>query len=473
MLMEIKMKKEINLPLLVVLLIISGLLWQLPAPHGLDNKAWHLFIVFIMSIFGIITSVMPMGAVTIMAITSLVLTKTMPLKDALSGFSSPIAWLVISAFFIARGFIKTNLGKRIAYFLISKFGRTNIGLSYSMIFTEFMLSPMIPSTSARGGGIIYPIAKSLGEEYDKDAGTKSSTSAFLIATCFHTNVITCALFLTAMAGNPLIASLAAPFGINITWASWAIGAIVPGVINLCLLPFVTSKFIKPEKADNSSLVESAKKSLQEMGALSKNEIIMICNFVLMLSLWIFGAKIGIDATTAALLGFLILVITSVINWNDVTTEKAAWETMIWFAILLMLSEYLTKFGVDRWIEHNIRLLIGDYTGWIVITFLMLSYFYSHYLFASVTAHITVMFSTFLLLMIDSGMPLKIVGISLAILSNLSAGLTNYGINSAPIYFSAGYFTTGQWLKLGIIVSTFNLILWIIVGGAWWKVLGWW
>jgi len=465
--------RHIKLQFLIPILLISILLWQMAPPTGLEVKAWHLFIVFLSTILGIVTSAMPLGVVTMFSVTVLVLTNTLSLKEALSGFSSSVVWLVIVAFFIARGFIKTNLGRRIAYYLISRFGHTNIGLSYSLIFTEFILAPMTPSTAARGGGIIYPIAKSLADEFDKVKGSMSKTGAFLIATCFHCNVICCASFATAIAGNPLLLGMIQKEGIDLTWTKWAIATIVPAIINLILLPFLTSFLIKPEHFNNEEIVARAKESLIEMGSFSRNEIIMLLTFILMLTLWIFGEKIGIDATTAGLIGFLILVITNAITWDEVVSEKAAWETMIWFAILVMLAGALDNLGVDDWLEHNVKHFLGDLKGLSLIVALVLIYYYSHYFFASTIAHITVLFMTFLLILIDAGVPPLVSAMALAVFSNLSASLTHYGISTAPIYFGAHYFSTKNWMKVGLVVATFNLILWVILGGTWWKILGWW
>ena len=199
----------------------------------------------------------------------------------------------------------------------------------------------------------------------------------------------------------------------------------------------------------------------------------IATFFLLLVLWIFGSSIGVDATTAGILGFLILIVTRVLTWEEVIAEKTAWDTLLWFAALLMLSEYLTKLGVDEWLEHHVRGVLGEHTGFMAIGALVVVYYYFHYMFASTTAHITVLFSTFLLILIELGVPPIIAGVGLGVLSNLSAGLTNYGIASAPIYFSSGYFSTKEWLKLGALVSTFSLLLWASVGSLWWRLLGWW
>jgi Sodium:sulfate symporter transmembrane region len=48
-------------------------------------------------------------------------------------------------------------------------------------------------------------------------------------------------------------------------------------------------------------------------------------------------------------------------------------------------------------------------------------------------------------------------------------LSTYGIGSAPPYFAAGYVPQSKWYQLGFIMSVWYLAVWLIAGGAWWKV----
>ena len=57
-------------------------------------------------------------------------TGLLPFAAAFSAFSSEIPWLIAIAFFLARGFIKTGLGNRIAYIIVSIFGKSTLGLTY-------------------------------------------------------------------------------------------------------------------------------------------------------------------------------------------------------------------------------------------------------------------------------------------------------------------------------------------------------
>ncbi len=467
---------NIKLKLILLILALGSILWNIPAPDGVDLKAWHLFGIFITTIVAIILNPMPIGAIAIFSIFTCVITNTLTLNQALGGFSLDIAWLVVFAFFISRGFIKTGLGKRIAYYFISKIGKSTLGLSYGLVLTDFILSPMIPSVTARGGGIIFPIAKSLSEEYEKSNPSKKGknlSGGFLIQVCFQSNVITSAMFLTAMAGNPLVIKFAAQLGVNISWETWALGAIVPGIVSLLLLPLAIYTIYPPSVKSMGHAPKIAKQALQEMGKITKHEMIMLLTFVLLIALWILDSKIGFSATTTALLGFCILLISGVLTWNDALAEKGAWDTLTWFGTLVMISSYLKEFGIMGWIGDRMQHLVAGQGLFMTITVVCLLYFFVHYFFASITTKITVLYSTFLLLLISAGMPKLVSALSLAYLSSLAGGLTHYGISSAPVFFGAGYFTTKTWWRVGVLVGLVNILIWVTVGAAWWYLLGWW
>merc|ERR1719253_1122181 len=96
------------------------------APAGVATNAWHLFAIFVSTIVGIITMPLPLGAVAMIGLGVAQLTKTLTFPQAFSAFSSEIPWLIAIA--LARGFIKTGLGNRIAYVIVSIFGKTTLGL---------------------------------------------------------------------------------------------------------------------------------------------------------------------------------------------------------------------------------------------------------------------------------------------------------------------------------------------------------
>ena len=454
---------------------LSLIAWYLPISEAISINAWHLLIIFIATIIGIILNPLPMGVIALLSILACVLTNTLSLSECLSGFGDSIVWLVVFAFFISNGFIKTGLGSRVAYYVLSKIGHSTLGISYALVIADFVLSPLIPSATARGGGVIFPIAKSICKSFsdDEHPGVSSKNGGFIMSVCTQSTVITSTLFITAMAANPLAVKLAENAGYSISWTDWAVAAIVPGIISLAIMPLVIYYLYPPTIKYSGSAPKIAKEKLAAMGRLSIHEIIMMVVFVVLIGLWINGPKFGLEPTTVALIGLSILFVTRVINFEDNLADKGAWHTFIWFATLVMLSDFLSKFGLMTWIGTKLQFLFIDTSPINSLVILSLLYFYIHYFFASSTAHITVLLPTFLVLFVNAGVPGALAALILSFLSTLSAGLTHFGLSSTPIFFGAGYMKTKDWWYIGLVTSIVYLLIWIFIGGAWWKLLNLW
>ena len=439
-------------------------------------KGLHLFAIFVTTIAGIILKALPMGAVAMIGIAVTALSGTLSIADSMSGFSDVVIWLIVLAFFISRGFIKTGLGARIAYSFMALLGKRTLGLSYGLAATDLVLAPAIPSNTARGGGIIMPVMASLARAYGSLPGDASAKrmGAFLTLTAYQVNCITSAMFLTAMAANPLAQKLAGDLKVTLTWGGWALAALVPGMVALIVVPFLLYKLMRPEITETPEAVEMAKGKLTDLGPIKRQEWMMLGVFVMLLVLWIFAKQLGdINATTSALAGLAVLLLTGVLNWDDIKAETGAWDTLVWFAALVMMASFLNKLGMVPWFSKTMGGMVAG-KGWIA-AFLVLAlvYFYSHYFFASNTAHVASMYAAFLGVSIAAGAPPVLAALVLAFFSNLFAGMTHYGTGPAPVLFGTGYVELGPWWRMGLLISVVNIIIWVGVGGLWWKVLGLW
>ncbi|XP_057809767.1 dicarboxylate transporter 1, chloroplastic-like [Salvia miltiorrhiza] len=454
------------------------ILWFVPAPDGVSRIAWQLLSIFLATIVGIISQPLPLGAVALMGLGACVLTKTLTFAAAFSAFGDPIPWLIALAFFFARGFIKTGLGNRIAYQFVSLFGSSSLGLGYSLVFSEALLAPAIPSVSARAGGIFLPLVKSLCVACGSNVGdgTENKLGSWLMLTCFQTSVISSSMFLTAMAANPLAANLTATtIGMQIGWMDWAKAAIVPGLVSLIVVPFLLYIIYPPTVKSSPDAPKLARDNLDKMGPMSKNEIIMAATLLLTVGLWIFGSVLNVDAVTAAILGLSVLLVSGVVTWKECLSESVAWDTLTWFAALIAMAGYLNKYGLITWFSQTVVKFVGGLgLSWqLSFGILVLLYFYSHYLFASGAAHIGAMFTAFLSVASALGTPPYLGAVVLAFLSNLMGGITHYGIGSAPVFYGAGYVPLAKWWAYGFLISVVNLVIWLGVGGLWWKAIGLW
>lgn len=460
---------------LLITLAVGLVIWFIPPPAGVEVAAWHLLAIFVATIVGIIVKPLPMGAVAMIGIMATALTKTLTVGESLSGFNNTTIWLIVTAFFISRGFIKTGLGERIAYYFMSILGKRTLGLAYGLIGTDLVLAPAIPSNTARGGGIVYPVLLSLCKAYgsNPDDGTANKMGAFLVRSVFQGLVVTSAMFLTAMAANPLAVELAAGQGINISWGQWAIAASVPGLLSLIAIPYILYRLNPPEIKTTPEAAEMAKEKLQKMGAVKVPEWIMLAAFVLLIGLWIGSEALSINATTTALVGLGLLLLTGVLTWGDILNEKGAWDTLVWFAALVMMADFLNKLGLIPWFSEEMGAAVGGFAWVPAFLVLALVYFYSHYFFASCTAHVSAMYAAFLIVSVAAGTPPLLAALVLAFFSNLFAGTTHYGTGPGPVFFGSGFVSMTDWWKHGLLISVLNIVIWLVVGGLWWKILGLW
>ncbi len=462
-------------PRRLALVVAVGLVvWALPQPAGIDPRAWRLLAIFVATVVGIVAKPLPMGAMTVVGIAVALVTRTLTISQALSGFGNGTVWLVVTAFFIAAGFIKTGLGARIAYGLFALFGRSTLGLGYSLVATDLVLAPLIPSNTARAGGAVFPILQSLTETLiGEDPVRGRRTSAFLTLTAYNGTVVTSAMFLTAMVANPLVVQLAAAQGIAITWTTWALAAVVPGVVSLVVVPLVIYFVCPPGAAGTPDAPAAARRALTALGPVSRLEKLMGLVAIVLLTAWILGPTIGLDTTAAALIAVAVLLLTGVLSWDDICREREAWNTFIWFAALVMMATYLGQFGLISWFTGRVGSVVAG-IGWVPgFLGLCLIYFYAHYLFASNTTHVSAMYAPFLAVALALGAPPLLAALVLGFFSNLFASLTHYGTAPAPILFGGGHVTLGTWWRVGAILSVVNITIWLGIGAVWWRLLGLW
>ncbi|MEO8450231.1 MAG: DASS family sodium-coupled anion symporter [Gemmatimonadota bacterium] len=458
-----------------IVLFVTALVWVIPTPAGIETRAWNLLAIFTFVMVGLIAQPLSGGAMVLLGIVATAIFGVLPPATALAGYADPVVWLVLAAFFMARGMIKTGLGRRVALVFVRYLGTTSLGLGYALAMTDGVLASVIPSNGARAGGIIFPVTKSIVESYGSLPGpTAARLGAFLMPLIYQTDVIVCAMFLTGQASNPLIAGFARQAtGIELTYGRWALGAIVPGLVSLLLIPLLVYRLFPPTVKHTPDAAAFAVKELRGMGRLSRGEVFMLTTFLLVFALWVTTPWHGIDYAVVALMGLAALLLTGVLTWDDVVTERSAWDVFIWYGGLVQLARSIGESGLTRWFADSTAGLLNGWEWPFALAALLLVYFYAHYAFASITAHSTAMFIPFVTVMIAAGAPPMLAVLLLAYFSNLCASLTHYGTTPAPIYYGAGYVTQRRWWRIGLIASIPHVLIWPAVGLVWWKILGWW
>ncbi|WP_454300025.1 DASS family sodium-coupled anion symporter [Salana multivorans] len=259
-----------------------------------------------------------------------------------------------------------------------------------------------------------------------------------------------------------------------TWGGWALAAIVPGLVSILAVPWVLYKMYPPEVKETPEAAAQAAAELKSLGRLSRNESIMTGTIVGLLLLWTLGdTMLDMSATTAALIGLGVLLVVEVLTWDDVKKETQAWDTLVWFAALVMMATFLNTLGLIPWVSNQMSEATGGMNWMVAFVILTLVYYYSHYLFASNTAHISAMYAAFLATAIATGAPPLFAALVFAFISNLFATLTHYAAGPAPVLFGTGYVSLGKWWTNGVVMSWVLILIWTLIGGGWMSFLGIW
>ncbi len=447
----------------------------LPHPASIRPEAYRLLGIFLATVVGLILRPVPGSAVVLAGVVLAATVGGLGIQRALGGFSDPTVWLVIAAFIISDGLAKSGLARRIALMFVRAFGKSSLGVSYSLTLTDMVLAMVIPSNSARSGGVVLPIARSIAELYGSYPGVTSTLlGSFLLSSVYQGVCVTAAMFLTGQASNPLAARMSADlFQYPITFTKWMLVGIVPGVCSIALIPWLVHRLDPPRIRKTPEAAAFAATELEKMGPMDRPQVIASVVFAGVCTLWITGPINKLDITLTALIGAVVLVLTGVLKWEDVAGSRATWDVFIWFGGLVCLGKAIGEAGLTN---EFARAVVGRFSGfgWAALLLVaLLINFYAHYGFASITAHMTAMFPAFAAVLIAKGAPIGLVVFSFATFTNLCSCLTHYGTTPSPMFFAQDYVSLRKWWTAGFACSLVHIVVWCTVGFSWWKLIGVW
>ena len=449
------------------IVVAAAGMWFVPPPAGLSVAAWRLFALFAAAIASVVLNAFPILTASVLAVAAAVLTSLLPAEKAYSGFANGTILLIVLAFLVARSVIKCGLGTRIGHVMVSLFGRSALGLSYSIFLVDGLIAPAFPSNTARSG-VIYPMAFSLAEAAGARPGVESRNrlGSFLMFSGIASLSLSSALWLTAMAANPLGAEIARARGVQIGFGSWLIAASVPTLVGIVLMPLLLRWLIGPEQNSTPEAPAAARRALAALGPLRRDEKIVLAVFVGMVALWGSAATLGLDSTAIAFLGFGLLLAFGVLTLEDVAKEGDVLATFIWFAVLFTLSSELNELGFMGYLGQRLAASLNGLSPLAAALVLIPAYVLLHYMFVSQTAHLLALFGVFLDVGIKLGVPATPLAFQLLFATNYFSAITPQGSSANLLFASSGFLSQRDLYWLGGLSTAFSMVLYLVVGTPW-------
>ncbi len=474
-------------PVALVLILIA-----LPAPAGLPDHAWRYFAIFAGVILALMLEPLPLAAIGLIGVTVATTFARYTLYSpaelarpgfnaadaalawALSGFANATVWLIFSAFMFALGYEKAGLGRRIALMLVKRMGHRTLLLGYGIAFADTILAPFTPSNTARSAGTIYPIIRNLPGLYQSQPNDPSARriGSYIMWVAVAATCVTSSLFLTALAPNLLAAELVnKTLHFSIGWVRWFTAVAPAGVLLLLAVPLLAYWLYRPQITVSEEVPKWAAQEIDKLGPLSRREVVVAVLVLLALALWVFGASY-VNATTVALIVITLMLLTGVFTWEDMLKDTPAWNTLIWFATLVTLADGLNRVGFVKWLAELIGHQMVGFPPLAAMVVLVAVFFFSHYAFASITAHTTAVLPVMLAVGATvPGLPAEQYALLLCLTLGIMGILTPYGTGPSPVYYGSGYLPTADYWRLGAVFGLifFGVLLvvtvpWLLAGG---------
>jgi DASS family divalent anion:Na+ symporter len=442
-------------------------IWFAPVPAGLTAQAWHLFAVFIAAIASVLVGAFPLLTSTMLAVAAVVLTGTITPAKAFGGFANASVLLVVIAFLVAQAVVKSGLGERISLFMVSIFGRSSLGLAYSIVLTDALIAPAFPSNTARGG-VLFPIVLSVaqgsGSKPEDPEGRR--LGGYLMFCGMASLAVSSALWMTATSTNPIGVQIAQQFGLEIGFGKWLVTASVPALTAILLLPRVVARIFPPGVGETPDAPAAARKALASLGPLSRDEWVTAGVFGLMVLGWILADALKLNATSTAFAGLGLLLMTNVLTLNDISTQGDTLATFLWLAVLFALSGQLNELGFMGYAGQRLASYMGGLSWPLTYLTLIALYVGIHYMFVSQTSQVLALLAVFLEVGIRGGVPVPLMTFGLLFASSYFSVITPQGGSQNVIFVGSGYLTQPEFYRLGLLVTLFFLAVFLVVGTAW-------
>jgi DASS family divalent anion:Na+ symporter len=448
-------------------LVMATTIWFWPVPAGLTPQSWHLFAIFATAIVSVLLSLYTLLTSTMLAAGAVVLTNTISPEKAFAGFANSSVLLVVVAFLVAQAVVKSGLGQRIALFMVSLFGSSSLGLAYSVVLTDVAIAPAFPSNTARGG-VLYPIvlsvAKGSGSHPDDPEGRR--LGGYLMFCAMASLAVSSALWMTATSANPIAIQVAQKYGVSVDFGKWLIASSVPALICILALPCLVARLFPPGVSSTPEAPAAARKSLKELGPLSRDEWLTAIAFVLMVTGWILADKIHLSVTSIAFAGLGLLLMTSVLTADDIATQGDTLSTFLWLAVLFALSSQLNELGFMGYVGQRLAAYLGGLSWPVTYVALLLLYVAIHYMFVSQSSQVLALLGVFLEVGIRGGVPSSMMAFSLFFASSYFSVITPQGGSQNIIFVGSGYLKQRELYKLGLLTTLFFLAVFLTIGTGW-------
>lgn len=443
-----------------------------PKINGLSSEGKNCLAVFFFVFFLYAFEVLDAAIVSLMIVPLLAVLRIVPIKDALSGFSSTSTYLIVGSFLITAAMVKSKLGDRIALQILLMVGSSPARISFGIMCINILLAFMIPSSTARTSMMI-PICLKIIEHYPK-SGRKKFGARIMMTLCCTNSTISAGI-LTSTITNPMAVDyIQQATGNTVSYKQWIMWGGLPALICTFIAWIMIQFFFKIE---NEAAVFDASYLLikkQKIGKMSRDEKKVLIVLIIAVFLWFIGDDISLNSTTVCLLCACLLCIPFLGNleWKD-CQENISISVMFVVSGGISLGSAMCNTGTSTWLAETIFDLFGlsNMSETVLMVSLIVIVQFMHIFFAGTATMANVFFP------VVAGIA-SITNTSVVALTLISAFMIGgYPIimffNTTPniLCYETGYLKSSDFIKFGLVFSAIVCVVYIATLKWYWPLVG--
>jgi len=464
----------------VSLLVFAGI-FTMPTPVQMTVQAKSSLAVFGMVFVLWVTQAVPTYASALVAIVMLVFTGGWTQKEALAVLGQDVIWLMLAAFIITSGMEKSGFAKRMALFIVAKFGTTARRALIALGVVNLLLAFVVPSTTARAA-MLLPICLMILQVYQAEPG-KSNFGKQLMIQEIHFNNISTSGILTATAGQIMAVSYILDMAeVDVTWGQWFMASMPIAVLTLIASFIIGELLFKsevklPPVTEGKSASESLKAQLKELGPITSTEIKALCIFAVTVFLWatdgyhldLFGFQISLVMVAIFASALFFLPYVGVLNWKE---TKIPWDLMVFSAGAYAVGLSLDASGAASFLLNTVfdKFNLEALSPFALFMIVMFVASFSHLVFTSKTVRVVILLPAIILIANKLGVN--------PVLLALPASFTICDSITLPphckpnlIFYSTGYFSVKDQFIYGMLVLAAKWLIFGLAYFTWFRVIG--
>lgn len=443
--------------------------------EGLEYEGKVVLVIFLWSVALWIAKPLEEWQVSILAMVILVVFFKVNHKDLLSGYQNPGWWLVIFSQMIGVCMVLTGLGKRLAYWILSKVGKSYLMANYAVGLTTALCTLIIPSAGARTS-TLYNIVDELSDAIGFEKGKPGGES--LVMTGMFTNTTGSIMFLTGTNCIPMgLAYTLEATGRTMNWAQWFAVGFLPGLICCALIPLYMMKMFPPKNKEKIQKldVSFAKEALKEMGPMALNEKWTLFCFALTVVLWATGSITGINANIVPVFTIFLLLIPNLAPAKTrVILNEVPWGAMIWIGAAIGLANKVNATGGFQWIVNTFFTSSPwvqnmSYTTFLVVWLLLIIFI--HIIFAGMDPMVVLFVPMSIAIAQQLGFDVFSVSVVTIMAVCVGANFMMFNSQSNVLWVATGRFTPKQQLKFACLLNASVAVVLLLALKLYWPLIG--